>query len=326
MIRLRIRPARPAPAWWNLAKTISQAAVFWTVFLFVVPWLIFVLETSAGIGRFSFPRQALLACVGFALASCLGIWSGVTMAIAGNGTPLPSDTARDLVRSGPYRHVRNPMAVAGLTQGACVGIWFGSCGTLFYVFAGMVFWNFVVRPIEEADLCARFGDDFEQYKRSVRCWIPTFRSFAREKPENTSVHTGPPTAEDRSIILFDEICNLCNASIRFVIHRDRTKRFYFASRQSGLGCDLLARYGLDSDQNDTIVLIEGDRAYVRSTAALRIARRLRCPWPVMFGFIIIPRFIRDWIYDWLAANRYRWFGKSDRCMALTDDTRNRFLS
>lgn len=326
MMRLRFRPARPAPAWWNLVKTISQAAVFWTVFLFVIPWLIFVLETSAGIGHFSFPQQALLASVGFALASLLGIWSGVTMAIAGKGTPFPSDTARELVRSGPYRYVRNPMAVAGLSQGVCVGIWLGSCGTLFYVFAGMVFWNLAVRPIEEADLHARFGSDFEQYKQSVRCWIPTFRVSACEKHEDASVHAEPLSAEDRSIILFDEVCNLCNASVRFIINRDRTKRFHFASRQSAVGCDLLARHGLAPDQNDTIVLIESDRAHVRSSAALRIARRLRCPWCVLFGFIVVPRFIRDRIYDWLAANRYRWFGKTDRCTALTDDTRNRFLS
>jgi len=140
------------------------------------------------------------------------------------------------------------------------------------------------------------------------------------------VHTDPPTAEDRSLILFDEVCNLCNASVRFIIRRDRTRRFYFASRQSGLGCDLLARHGLDSDRNDTTVLIEGERAYVRSTAALRIARRLRWPWPVLSGFIVVPRFLRDWTYDRLAANRYRWFGKTDTCAALTDETRGRFLS
>ncbi|MBC8870775.1 MAG: DUF393 domain-containing protein [Planctomycetes bacterium] len=190
----------------------------------------------------------------------------------------------------------------------------------------MVFWNLVVRPIEEADLHSRFGDDFERYKRSVRCWIPSFRGGDCETPENSSGHTGPQTAEDRTIILFDDVCSLCNASITFIIRHDRMKRFYFASRQSVLGRDILARHGLDCDGYDTIVLIEGERAYVRSTAALRIVRQLRWPWPVLFGFIVVPRFLRDWIYDRLAANRYRWFGKSDRCTALTDETKNRFLS
>jgi predicted DCC family thiol-disulfide oxidoreductase YuxK/protein-S-isoprenylcysteine O-methyltransferase Ste14 len=326
MIRLRFRIARPAPTWWNLVKTISQAAVFWTLFLVVVPWLIFSVETFAGVCHFSFPNQAVFAWVGFTLASSLGIWSGVTMAIAGKGTPLPSDTARELVRSGPYRYIRNPMAVAGLAQAACVGIWLGSYGTLFYVFVGMVLWNLAVRPIEEADLQKRFGEDFEQYKRSVRCWIPSFRRHVCEREETSSIRTPAPTADRRSIILFDAVCNLCNASVRFIINRDRTKCFYFASRQSDVGRDLLERHGLDSRQHDTIVLIEGNRAFVRSTAALLIARRLTWPWSMLFGLIVVPRFLRDWIYDWLAANRYRWFGTSDKCTARTDDTKSRFLS
>ena len=311
MTLLRFRPARPAPAWKYLLKTVVQATCFWTVFLLVIPWLIYAMEDSRGIPHFAFRGQGLFACVGFILASCLGIWSGVTMAIIGKGTPFPSDTARELVIRGPYRFVRNPMAIAGLAQGTFVGIALGSCGTLLYVLAGMMLWNTVVRPMEEADLAERFGQDFDRYRRSVRCWLPTFRS-------------SEPVSATR-IVLFDGVCNLCNASVQFIIRRDPSGCFHFASRQSAPGRELLERHGLDPQRDDSIVLLERGRVYLRSTAALRIAQRLRWPWPLLFGFILVPRFLRDSLYDWIAANRYRWFGKSDTCLLPPAEAEDRFL-
>jgi protein-S-isoprenylcysteine O-methyltransferase Ste14 len=103
------------------------------------------------------------------------------MSVAGSGTPLPLDTARKLVVSGPYRYVRNPMAVAGLAQGACVGIILGSFGTLIYVLAGMIVWNYFVRPAEEADLALRFGEAYADYCKKTKCWIPNFPGYRLKK-------------------------------------------------------------------------------------------------------------------------------------------------
>lgn len=130
-----------------------------------------------GVQHATFPCQATAANLVFVCASVVGLWSGVTIAVAGNGTPLPTDTARNLVVSGPYRYVRNPMALTGLAQGACMAARFGSWFTLVYVLAGAVLWNWGIRPIEEADLQSRFGESFKRYGQEVRCWVPRFPGY-----------------------------------------------------------------------------------------------------------------------------------------------------
>jgi predicted DCC family thiol-disulfide oxidoreductase YuxK len=128
-----------------------------------------------------------------------------------------------------------------------------------------------------------------------------------------------------SVALFDGECNLCNASVNFIIARDEQKRFRFASLQSAAGSRLLGRYGLSGQRPDAVVLIEGNRAFTGSTAALRIARRLRWPWPLLFTLIVIPRFVRDFLYTLIARNRYRWFGRSPSCRLPNTERRERFL-
>ena len=128
-----------------------------------------------------------------------------------------------------------------------------------------------------------------------------------------------------AIVLFDGECNLCNASVNFIIARDGRKRFRFASLQSAVGRRLLEQHGLSGERQDTVVLIEGDRAFARSTAALRIARRLRWPWPFLFALIAVPWFVRDFFYAWIARNRYRWFGRSPSCRLPSAELRDRFL-
>ncbi|WP_368073083.1 isoprenylcysteine carboxylmethyltransferase family protein [Curtobacterium sp. MCBA15_009] len=105
-------------------------------------------------------------------ASALGIAAAAVMSTLGDGTPLPSASANRLVVAGPYRSVRNPMALAGITQGVAVGLLLGSWLVVVYAVAGSVVWNCVVRPLEEADLERRFGDDFRRYAAQVRCWVP----------------------------------------------------------------------------------------------------------------------------------------------------------
>ncbi|MEE8583248.1 MAG: DCC1-like thiol-disulfide oxidoreductase family protein, partial [Acidobacteriota bacterium] len=114
---------------------------------------------------------------------------------------------------------------------------------------------------------------------------------------------------EASIVLFDGVCNMCNWTVQFILRRDRRERFLFAPLQSEKGRELLQRHRLPPDQLDSIVLVEAGRAFTSSSAALRIARGLPGLWPLLYGFIAVPRFIRDAVYDWIARNRYRWFGR-----------------
>ncbi|MDW3193496.1 MAG: thiol-disulfide oxidoreductase DCC family protein [Cytophagales bacterium] len=132
-------------------------------------------------------------------------------------------------------------------------------------------------------------------------------------------------ADKEQVILFDGVCNLCNSSVNFVIDRDTQQHFKFASLQSDFGQDQVQKIGDDPSQLNSIVLIEGDRFYRKSTAALRVARKLSGGWPMLYAFIIIPPFLRDLIYDFIAKNRYRWFGKEDACRIPTPELSHRFL-
>ncbi len=127
------------------------------------------------------------------------------------------------------------------------------------------------------------------------------------------------------VVLFDGVCNFCNASVNFIIKRDPKHLFRFAALQSDAGIKLLTQLGLSTTSIDTIVLVIGDQYYTRSSAALRIARRLSGLWPLLFGFIIVPAFIRDALYNLIARHRYNWFGKQDTCMVPTPEVRSRFL-
>lgn len=126
-------------------------------------------------------------------------------------------------------------------------------------------------------------------------------------------------------ILFDGVCNLCNGFVTFVIARDPGARFQFASLTSEAAARVLRDAGVALPIPDTIVLVEGGKAYFRSDAPLRIARGLTFPWPLACALIVIPRFIRDRVYDFIAARRYRWFGRRDVCMVPSASLRERFL-
>jgi predicted DCC family thiol-disulfide oxidoreductase YuxK len=129
----------------------------------------------------------------------------------------------------------------------------------------------------------------------------------------------------RPIVLFDGVCNLCNGSVTFIVKRDPGRWFRFAALQSAAGATLLRQFGLPADALDTLVLVEGNRAFTRSTASLRVARRLSGLWPLLYALIVVPRPIRDLLYGVVARNRYRWFGRRDACMMPTPDLRERFL-
>lgn len=130
---------------------------------------------------------------------------------------------------------------------------------------------------------------------------------------------------EQPVILFDGICNFCNGAVNFVIKRDRKARIHFAPLQSATGRKLLEQYNLPVDDMQSFIFIEHGKAYDRSTAALRVCRYLKGLWPLCYGAIIVPRFIRDGIYKWIARNRYKWFGQKQECMVPTPDVKARFL-
>ena len=130
---------------------------------------------------------------------------------------------------------------------------------------------------------------------------------------------------DQPVVLFDGVCNLCNGAVNFIIDRDRQQQFCFASLQSEVGESLLEQHQLPPEYLRSLVLVENNRVYTKSTAALRIARRLDGAWPLCYVFIVLPPVIRDYLYNIVARNRYRWFGKSESCRYPTADERQRFL-
>jgi predicted DCC family thiol-disulfide oxidoreductase YuxK len=131
--------------------------------------------------------------------------------------------------------------------------------------------------------------------------------------------------DDKIILLFDGICNLCNSSVNFVLDHDKHDRFRFASLQSETAKKILAGTGMGDTPLDSAALIENGKVYLRSDVALRAAWHLGGGWALFYAFAIVPRFMRDWIYNWIAKNRYSWFGKRESCRMPDAQTRAKFL-
>ena len=136
----------------------------------------------------------------------------------------------------------------------------------------------------------------------------------------------PATLPDPVIVLFDGVCNFCSGAVRFLIERDRRSHLRFAPLQSKAGQEIQERFGLDPATLDTMVLVEGDRVHLKSTAALRALRQLSGAWPVLSLLLWLPRPLRDWAYDRFAERRYRWFGRRDECLIPSPKLRERFLA
>lgn len=171
------RVARPATTVWLVLKSLIQTAAFWFIFLVALPWAIAAMEARLCVPQFRgmVPWQAGVPI--FAAGGLLGLWAAWSMTTIGRGTPFPFDCATRLVLVGPYAHVRNPMAIGGLTQGLAVGLCLGSPSVVAYVFAGALLWDRVIRRWEEDDLAQRFGAAFESYRAEVRCWWPRWGRY-----------------------------------------------------------------------------------------------------------------------------------------------------
>ena len=131
---------------------------------------------------------------------------------------------------------------------------------------------------------------------------------------------------DGPVILFDGVCNLCNSAVQYVIRHDPKSKFRFASLQSDAGKQLLRQFDLPENDINSFVLIQKDKAFTRSRAALTVAKQLKGPISLLYGFIIVPSFIRDVVYDLVAKKRYYWFGKKDSCMVPDPSLNSRFIN
>lgn len=175
------RVASEASTAQHLAVTAMQIVVFWSFFLFVLPEGVVAIEASLELPPMGLANHQWIGGVLFGLASCLGLASATVMAVRGRGTPLPLQSAREFVVTGPYKVVRNPMALAGITQGVAVGIWRDSGLVVIYALCGAFLWHFVARPPEERNLLERFDEPFADYRDRVALWVPRLGNKSTER-------------------------------------------------------------------------------------------------------------------------------------------------
>jgi predicted DCC family thiol-disulfide oxidoreductase YuxK len=131
--------------------------------------------------------------------------------------------------------------------------------------------------------------------------------------------------KNKTILLFDGYCNLCHSSVQFVLKHEKKQELYFASLQSPIGVEILTYYKINSTKIDSLVLIEKNKAYTKSSAALKLSKHLKGLYSLGFIFMIIPTFIRNWVYDFIAKNRYKWYGKKNSCLIPDEKLAKRFL-
>lgn len=163
----------------NLTKTILQVLLMWGTFLYLIPLAVLRVEDSLGWQAYRFDPGAsrFAAWALFSLCGGIGLCGGWMFVRHGNGTPLPLDTATRFIVMGPYRWVRNPMALCGILQGIAVGWMFGSIPVMVYALIGAFAWHFLARPWEEHDLLMRFGEPYQHYHDAVRNWLPRLRPY-----------------------------------------------------------------------------------------------------------------------------------------------------
>jgi predicted DCC family thiol-disulfide oxidoreductase YuxK len=131
--------------------------------------------------------------------------------------------------------------------------------------------------------------------------------------------------EEKKIVLFDGVCNLCSSSVLFILRRDKRNRFLFGSLQGKAGQEYIKKFNLPPDAYNSFMLVEGEKLYTRSTGALHMMKYLGGGWQLLYIFMIIPKFIRDGIYNVIAKNRYKWFGKKEECWLPTPELKEKFV-
>ncbi|GGI25110.1 thiol-disulfide oxidoreductase DCC family protein [Pedobacter mendelii] len=128
------------------------------------------------------------------------------------------------------------------------------------------------------------------------------------------------------VIFFDGVCNLCNASVQFTIEHDKKNVFKFTALQGEYAKTILPKFNVDIEKMNSILLVENEKLYTKSSAALRVAKELSGLLPILYAFIIVPKFIRDWVYDIIAKNRYKWWGRQESCWIPTPELKSKFYN
>ena len=132
--------------------------------------------------------------------------------------------------------------------------------------------------------------------------------------------------KNKKLILFDGVCNLCDASVQYIITIDQNDLFRYAALQSDIGQKVIEEFSINTDKTDSVLLYSEENGIsYKSTAALKIASKLGFPVNLMSVFLVVPTFIRNWVYDYIAKNRYKWYGKKDECMIPTPELKSKFL-
>lgn len=143
--------------------------------------------------------------------------------------------------------------------------------------------------------------------------------------DDPDIEPGVDADDDRPVLLFDGVCNLCNGYVQWVIEHDPDGEIRLGALQSEAGQRLLRRHGLPTGELESVVLVEGDDVHTKSTAVLRVLRRLGLPYSLTYPSVIVPKFVRDRAYDLVADRRYDWFGRRESCMMPTPEIEERFL-
>ena len=171
----------------NAAWTVIQSIIVWGLALVIGPMVLLAIEQELGITSLRFQPQRLAGVLVFVVSATVNTSAAFTFVRDGKGTPLPTSCPQSLVIAGPYRFVRNPMALGGIGQGIGVGLFLGSWFVLVYALLGAVFWHVAVRPSEERDLRERFGHQYESYRAGVRLWLPRSTPFKHQELQGSQV-------------------------------------------------------------------------------------------------------------------------------------------
>jgi protein-S-isoprenylcysteine O-methyltransferase Ste14/predicted DCC family thiol-disulfide oxidoreductase YuxK len=311
---LHEREAQPASPAWNLSKTLIEMVVLWAICFVALPLVFFEFEAALGLSvyRFAAPAWRILGWTLLVLGSVLHLVSDVVLAVRGEGTPSYFDCPRKLVIAGPYRYVRNPMAMAGLAQGGGVALILGSPLVLAYFLATGLVENFIIRPWEERELERRFGEVYQRYRRRVRCWRPRFPAYdsAREaeEPPLAAERTAPP---GRTVVLYDGLCQFCTAGARKLLALARRGSIELLSFQEPGVLEHFPGISFTACMRQMHLVNRDGKVFAGFEAAVQaVATR---PLLGLFSYAYyLPgfRLACDLLYAQIAANRYRLLGKA----------------
>jgi protein-S-isoprenylcysteine O-methyltransferase Ste14/predicted DCC family thiol-disulfide oxidoreductase YuxK len=281
----------------------------WSILLYLAAALILRAEAAFGLSTFRFasPAWRVAAVALFVLSVVLGLASCITLATHGPSAAVLRDYRRVMVVAGPYRYLRNPMTLAALGMGAAVGLYFGSASVLACVLAGLLMWNFGVRPRAEADLEQRFGATYGRYRRRVRCWRPRLVGYdpARESAL-PPVALERTTAPGRFVLLYDGHCSFCRAQVRNLVRLARPGAIDAVDFQQVGVLDRFPGISYEACMRNMHLVTPSGGVYFGFEAAVRaLATRPLLGLLAFTYYVPGIRLCCDLAYAGIAANRYR---------------------